>query len=96
MTDQTRSLDERLRNHPHFRERVEALLAIMEDAGGNLDRAAEAEMQVIAEMRRLGNQVLQGWAVNKEAQKSAEYSSTEKSANSNGKKNSTGTRRTVK
>ena len=44
MTDQTRSLDERLRNQPYLRERFEALLAIVEDAGGNLDLAAEAEM----------------------------------------------------
>ena len=96
MTDQTRSLDERLRNQPYLRERFEALLAIVEDAGGNLDLAAEAEMQVIAEVRRLGNTVLQGWALNKEAQKSAEYRNTEKSANGNGKKNSTGVRRSVK
>ena len=96
MTDQTKGLDERLRNHPHLRERFEALLAIVEDAGGNLDRADAAEMQVIAEVRRLGNTVLQDWAVKKEAQKSAEYRNTEKLASGNGKKNSTGVRRSVK
>jgi hypothetical protein len=96
MTDQTRSLEERFRNHPHFRDCVEALFAIMEDAGGNLDLADAAEMQVIAEIRRTGHTVLQGWAVNKEAQKNEEYRNTEKTAHSSGKKNFTGARRTVK
>jgi len=86
MTDQPQSLDERLRNQPHLRERFEAILAIVEDTGGNLDRADAAEMQVIAEVRRLGNAALQGWAVNKEAQKSAEFRDTEKSAHGGGKK----------
>jgi hypothetical protein len=68
----------------------------MEDAGGNLDLADAAEMQVIAEIRRTGHTVLQGWAVNKEAQKNEEYRNTEKTAHSSGKKNFTGARRTVK
>lgn len=96
MTDQSLSIDERLRKHPHFRDRVEALLAIMEDAEGNLDLADAAEMQVIAEIRRTGHTVLQGWAINKEAQKHEEYRNTEKTAHRSGKKNSTGVRRMVR
>lgn len=96
MTDHTLNIDERLRKYPHLRDRFEALLSIVEDSGGNIDLADEAERQVIAEVRRLGNTVLHDWAVHKESQKSAELRAAEGTAQGNGKKNSTGSRRSAK
>lgn len=96
MTDRTLSIDERLRNHPHLRERFAAILAIVEDAGGEIDLADEAERQVIAEVRQLGNTALHDWAVHKESQKNTELRTSESAAKGNGKKNSTGTRRSAK
>ena len=64
-----RSLEERLEAHPHLRERMEALLGIVEDAAGDLDRADAAEQRVIEELRRMGNDVLHAWASGKSQEK---------------------------
>jgi hypothetical protein len=69
MEDGKRSFDERLNAHPHFRDRVSQILSILEDAEGKIDKADEAEERVIEELRRLGQEVLQGWAEGKETQK---------------------------
>ena len=64
--DRKRSLEERLNAHHHFRERVDQLLGIVEDTEGDIEKADEAERRVIEELRRLGQEVLQDWAVSKE------------------------------
>jgi hypothetical protein len=97
MHDSQCSLEERLKAHPHLRERFEQLLAIVEDAAGDIDKADEAERRVIEELRRLGQEALQGWAFRKETQKVKElHSDKERKITGHGKKNSTGTRRTEK
>jgi hypothetical protein len=97
MQSRKRSFEERLNAHPHLRERVDQLLAIVEDAEGDIDKADEAERRVIEELRRLGQEVLEGWAVAKEKQKvlDLQRESTRK-VTGHGKKNSTGTRRSDK
>ena len=69
MQGRKRSFEERLNAHPHLRERVDQLLAIVEDAEGDIDKADEAERHVIEELRRLGLEVLENWAVAEEKQK---------------------------
>ena len=66
MANATLSLDERLSGHPQLKERVEALLAIVEDSTAAVQQADEAERRVIAEVRRLGNEALCSWAVRQE------------------------------
>lgn len=92
MTDRIVDFADRLRNHPQLFERFEEILAIIEDTGGNLDKADEAERKVIQEVRNLGHTVLQDWAQQKECQKGTELRASECSARGNGKKNSTGIR----
>ena len=57
-----RGLEERLRDHPHLMAKVEALLAIVENAAGDVEKAAEAERRVTEELRQMGNEVLHAWA----------------------------------
>lgn len=93
MTAHKPSLEERLCKHPHLRERFEAIMAIVEDPTVTVDRADEAELLAIAEVRLLGATILQEWATGKESQKAMKLFATGSAATSNGKKNSGGPRR---
>lgn len=60
------SLEERLRAHPVLYTRIEQLLGVVENAAGDVAQAAEAERQVIAELRQLGQEALQSWAARRQ------------------------------
>ena len=62
------SLEERLRKHPALRARLESLLDLVEDESGQFERADDAEEFLISQLRSLGQEVLQGWAVNEQQQ----------------------------
>lgn len=88
MGDQKRSFEERLKAHPGLRERFHQILSIAEDCGGKIDKADEAEKQVIDELRRLGQEVLQEWAVGKEMEKVEQLKgSPDRKITGHGKKN---------
>jgi hypothetical protein len=89
MANKPWSLDERLTAHPELKERVEAILAIVEDTHGDVKQADEAERQMIREVRRLGNEALTRWAAHQEARQQQEVAEQEGAARA-GKKNSTG------
>jgi hypothetical protein len=59
---QQRSLEERLRDHPELRAKMESLLAVVENAAGDVEKAAEAERRVTEELRQMGHEALQAWA----------------------------------
>jgi hypothetical protein len=88
MANTSLSLDERLTAHPELKERVEAILAIVEDSHGDVKQADEAERRVIGEVRRLGNEALSRWAAHQEAAQQAV--AEQQGAARAGKKNSTG------
>ncbi|WP_300331905.1 hypothetical protein [Accumulibacter sp.] len=58
----SRSLEERLREHPELQAKVESLLAVVENAAGDVEKAAEAERRVTEELRQLGSEALHSWA----------------------------------
>lgn len=60
---------ERLMKYPHIFERMKALLDITENTSGKLDRADDAEEQLIVEINKISNELLQSWAVNQEEKK---------------------------
>ena len=60
--DRDQLLCERLNRHPRVRARVESLLAVVEDAAGNCEKADAAERRVIEELRQMGNDALTAWA----------------------------------
>src|SRR2546429_3801226 len=49
------------------------LLGIIENAGGDIEKAAEAERRIIEELRQMGNEVLHGWARRQQEKKEQEY-----------------------
>ena len=59
---QKRSLEERLRDHPELRAKVESLLVVVENAAGDVEKAAEAERRVTEELRQMGHEALHAWA----------------------------------
>ena len=61
-----RTLEERLGAYPELRARFEEMLAIVENADGDIVKADEAEERVIQELRQLGRSALQGWAERKQ------------------------------
>jgi histidinol dehydrogenase len=88
MANQILSLEERLNAQPRLKERIEALLAIVEEEKEDVKQADEAERRVIAEVRRLGNEALCSWAAQHEA--AARAAVGRQGAARAGKKNSTG------
>lgn len=56
------SLEERLRQHPALRARVEQLLDLVENTEGQYVRADETELAVVKHVRQLGQELLQEWA----------------------------------
>ena len=85
------SLAERLKEYPGLTAKVEVMLDIMENAGGDLVKAAEAEQRIIEELRQTGNEVLQGWAQRQNEKKEEEYAA-KAGVNRKKKKDSTGIR----
>ncbi len=89
--EQPWSLDERLREYPQLRERMEALVAVVENASGDVVKADEAEQRVMEEIRQMGQEALQAWAQRKHRRLEQAYDQR-RDVTRKSKKNSTGTR----
>lgn len=81
-----------LREHPQIRSRIAALLAVVNDAAGDLKRADDAEDRLIEEIRGLGQEAMQTWA-QEQVQQTEEDVRRSGRAHREGKKNSAGTPR---
>jgi hypothetical protein len=79
--------------HPPLRKRVESLLLAVEDEAGELKEADVAEMLLIEEMRRMGQEALQAWAERQVDKTGKECSQSAGAARHDGKKNCAGTPR---
>lgn len=92
-TERDAALVRKLKRHPVLWARVESLLAVVEDAAGDLEKADAAEKRVIEELRQMGNEALTAWA-----ERGVEKSTpgAEAGLRPAGKKNSTGTRASAK
>jgi hypothetical protein len=85
-----------LNRHPQIKRRIAALLAVVEDAGGDIKVADAAEMRLIDEIRRMGQAALQAWAdqqviQTEQAIRDHRSSASGISGHREGKKNSAGT-----
>ena len=85
------SLEARLQAYPELRAKIETMLHIIENAGGDVEKAAVAEQRVIDAMRELGNDILHSWA-RRQHQKKEEEFQAKPGVNRKEKKRSTGTR----
>ena len=81
-----------LKERPQIRQRLEELLAVVADEGGDCRLADDAELRLTQELRRLGQEAMQSWA-------QGQVDATEREvrnggrAHREGKKNSAGTPR---
>lgn len=87
-------ITDRLSRHPQLQKRIEHILDIMESSGDDLQRADEAERQIIELMRQMGHDALSGWA-DQRTEQAAEQGRDREDWRSAGEKNSTGTAPTV-
>jgi uncharacterized NAD(P)/FAD-binding protein YdhS len=81
-----------LNAHPQIKRRIASLLAAVEDAGGDLKKADAAEMRMIDEMRRMGQEAMQAWA-ERQVEKTEQAVRQGGQVWREGKKNSAGTPR---
>ena len=81
------SLEERLKAYPGLKAKIEPMLSIIENSGGDVEKAAEA---MIEEWRQMGNEVLHRWA-RRQQQKKEEEHNAQPGVNRQEKKSSTGT-----
>jgi hypothetical protein len=88
-SNRKRSLEERLKDFPELRARIERMLEVVENSSGDVEKAATAEEHVTVELRQMGNEVLHSWARRQE-QKKEEKFNNKAGVNRKGKKNSTG------
>lgn len=84
-------LAQRLHQHPHLQAKVEELLAVVENAEGDLTSANAAEQRVIEEIQKLGQAALQGWAERQNQQQTQALLKKTAGIHRSRKKNSTGT-----
>lgn len=89
--NQQRFID-RLNRHPKLLERVEGLLNVIENVGGDCTLADAAEQQVIDELRKMGNDALHCWAATAVDKATEEARERQPELHGNGKKKSAGTR----
>ena len=90
-TDESESLEQRLACHPELKAKIEALLAVVENAQGDVVKANDAEQRVIEEIRQLGQAALQGWASRQNQAQSDQWLKAQPQVRRSGQKNSTGT-----
>lgn len=83
-------LIDRLNRHPRLRDRMEALLNVVENTEGGCKKADDAEQYVIEALRKMGNDALHCWADNTVDKAFAELRDQQPTLHGNGKKNSTG------
>ena len=80
----------RLNQHPKLRQRMEALLSVVENNAGDCSKADDAEQYVIEELRKMGNDALHCWADNAIDKSTKELREQQPDLHSNGKKNFAG------
>ena len=85
------TLEQRLSQYPSLKNRIELLVNIIEDSTGDCQKANEAEMRVIEELRQMGSEALHCWSEHKIARTTEDFDKEHSSAIKSGKKNSGGT-----
>ena len=87
----SKSLEERLsalmKQHPALEKRIESMLEVLDAEEGVLDNANDAEERVIEELQKLGSELLDGWAENKEDQQFLRASKRDPALKTHSKKN---------
>lgn len=80
----------RLKAHPMLKKRFEEIMNIAENSSGELITADEAEGKAIEEVKKLGREVIQEWAITQHENEAQRFQHKHPSARKSLKKNSTG------
>ena len=80
------SFAQRISRYPSLKNRIELLMNILEDCAGDCQKANEAEMRVIEELRQMGSEALHCWAEHKLEQASEDFGKAYNTAAKSGKK----------
>jgi hypothetical protein len=76
----------KLHAHPQIRERIVSILSVVEADGASVKRADDAEERLVEEVRRMGQEAMQAWALRQIEQTEQEVRRTGR-AHREGKKN---------
>ena len=93
MTPEQQSDDklvDQLNRHPHLKNRIESLLQVVENTAGDVTLADAAERRVIEEIRQMGQEALEAWAIRQVEQTAGVFGETP-GIWRNGQKKSAGT-----
>ena len=85
-----KSFSERLESYPELKEHVERMLDIVENTAGTVEKADDAEIQVVENMRKIGATALQQWAAQQEKAIESKWTKEHPTALKHGKKKSIG------
>jgi hypothetical protein len=80
----------RIQAQPGLEKRIEAILDIIENKSGEFITADQAEGAAIEEIRKLGQELLRGWALNQHNKATETAKQTHPNIKKHGKKNSIG------
>lgn len=61
-SSQQKTLEQRLNAYPVIKQRIRALLNLVENIDGDVEKANDAERKLIEELRQFGNDALHCWA----------------------------------
>lgn len=70
--EQAKRLAQELCAHPRLRERVEAILNLVRSDDGPIRKADDVEKLLVPEVRKLGQNAMQEWALGAEARAAAQ------------------------
>ena len=61
-SSQQKTLEQRLNAYPVIKKRIKALLNLVENIDGDVEKANDVERKLIEELRQFGNDALHCWA----------------------------------
>ena len=91
-----RSFEERMEAYPKLKKHIEDMLDVIENVGRRANKANDAEIQVVDNMRKIGAAALQEWAVQREQIATAEWIEGHPTCIKHGKKKCIGKQRLAK
>jgi BMFP domain-containing protein YqiC len=90
-TNAAGNLEARLNRHPELKDKIVALLSVVENAEGDIVKASAAEERVIEEIRKIGQTALQAWATGQNQVQREVFTAATPQAHRTRQKKSTGT-----
>lgn len=85
-----RTFVERIEAYPELKKHVEKMLDVVENIEGKADKANDAEILVVDNMRKIGATALEEWAVQREKAATSKWAEENPTSIKHGKKKSAG------